>query len=135
MLSHVCVGITDYERAFEFYSALAEELGWRLKFADPAHHSAGWTAQNGARPLFFITRPANGAPPAPGNGTMTAFLAPSRDAVRLCYAVAIETGAKCEGPPGLRPPYHPDYYAAYFRDLDGNKLCVVCHDPARELEF
>jgi hypothetical protein len=38
-------------------------------------------------------------------------------------------GGSCEGPPGLRPQYHAHYYGAYFRDPDGNKLCVCCHEP------
>jgi len=39
-------------------------------------------------------------------------------------------GGSCAGAPGLRPAYHPDYYGAYFRDPDGNKLCVACHEGA-----
>jgi lactoylglutathione lyase len=39
-------------------------------------------------------------------------------------------GGQCEGHPGLRPEYHADYYGAYFRDPDGNKLCVVSHGVA-----
>jgi putative acetyltransferase len=60
---------------------------------------------------------------------MIALLAASREAVAACHAVALANGGTCEGPPGLRPQYHPDYYGAYFRDPDGNKLCVCCHDP------
>ena len=55
-------------------------------------------------------------------------LAPSRAAVDKTYATALEHGATDEGAPGLRPHYHPNYYGAYFRDLDGNKLCMCCHD-------
>lgn len=61
---------------------------------------------------------------------MFALLAPSREAVRAAYASALAHGGTCEGPPGLRPQYHADYYGAYFRDPDGNKLCVVCQAPA-----
>lgn len=60
---------------------------------------------------------------------MTAFLAEHRSDVDRCYALAIEHGGRCEGKPGLRPEYHPNYYGAYFRDLDGNKLCVCSHGP------
>jgi hypothetical protein len=45
------------------------------------------------------------------------------------WRLAIAHGGMDEGGPGLRPAYHPHYYGAYFRDPDGNKLCVVCHDP------
>ncbi len=63
---------------------------------------------------------------------MTALTAPSRAVVDRCHALALAAGGTCEGPPGLRPHYHPAYYGAYFRDLDGNKLCVVCHEPEEE---
>lgn len=60
---------------------------------------------------------------------MIALLASDRAMVRRVYAKAIQLGANCEGVPGLRPQYHADYYGAYFRDPDGNKLCVCCHTP------
>jgi catechol 2,3-dioxygenase-like lactoylglutathione lyase family enzyme len=46
------------------------------------------------------------------------------------HAIALANGGVCEGLPGFRPEYHPHYYGAYFRDPDGNKICVCCHDPA-----
>ena len=61
---------------------------------------------------------------------MAAFLAESRPMVDDAYSVAIAGGAKCEGRPGPRPHYHEHYYGAYFRDLDGNKICICCHTPA-----
>ena len=67
---------------------------------------------------------------APGNGQMTAFLAADRATVDRAHAVALAQGGHCEGPPGLRPEYHANYYGAYFRDPDGNKLCVACHAEA-----
>jgi catechol 2,3-dioxygenase-like lactoylglutathione lyase family enzyme len=65
-----------------------------------------------------------------GNGGMTAFLALTREIVDRCYAVALGMGGRSEGMPGLRSHYHPNYYGAYFRDPDGNKICVCCHVPA-----
>jgi len=59
-----------------------------------------------------------------------AFEAASRAAVDAFHAAALAAGGTHEGPPGIREHYHPDYYGAYVRDLDGNKLCVVCHNPA-----
>ncbi|MCO4093717.1 MAG: hypothetical protein HEQ37_05385 [Acidovorax sp.] len=58
----------------------------------------------------------------------SAFMAPTRATVEAVHALALAHGGSSEGAPGLRPEYHPHYYAAYFRDPDGNKLCVVCHD-------
>jgi predicted lactoylglutathione lyase len=61
---------------------------------------------------------------------MVALLAADRLMVDRAHTTALAHGAACEGPPGLRPEYHANYYGAYFRDLDGNKLCVCCHDAA-----
>jgi predicted lactoylglutathione lyase len=61
---------------------------------------------------------------------MTALLARDRDTVDSAYSTALANGGTCEGAPGLRPQYHPDYYGTYFRDPEGNKLCVCCHNPA-----
>jgi catechol 2,3-dioxygenase-like lactoylglutathione lyase family enzyme len=129
MLSHVFVGITDFERAFAFYEGLMTELGLTLKFSEPEKPWAGWMQPGVDRPLFLIGHPYNSQPATPGNGQMIALLAPNRSAVDSCYARAIENGAQSEGRPGLRPHYHPHYYGAYFRDPDGNKLCVCCHGP------
>jgi catechol 2,3-dioxygenase-like lactoylglutathione lyase family enzyme len=129
MLSHVHVGVTDFERAFRFYTAVLGELDVELRFCDRAVPWAGWKAPGLSRPLFLIGRPYNGEAASPGNGQMTALLAPSREAVDRAYAVALEQGGHCEGKPGLRPHYHANYYGAYFRDLDDNKICICCHDP------
>jgi catechol 2,3-dioxygenase-like lactoylglutathione lyase family enzyme len=129
MISHVYIGITDFERAFAFYAALMQELGFVVKFRDPKVPWAGWMQPGVARPLFVIGRPYDGRSAEPGNGHMVALLAKSRDVVDRCFETAIGGGADCEGAPGLRPQYHPDYYGAYFRDPDGNKLCVCCHTP------
>ncbi|WP_211442059.1 VOC family protein [Collimonas humicola] len=128
MISHVFVGVTDFQRAFRFYSALMKELDLQLKFCD-ARPWAAWMAAGHARPLFIIGAPYNGASAAAGNGQMIALLAPTRAAVDAAYGLALQHGGSCEGPPGLRLEYHPHYYGAYFRDADGNKICVCCHEP------
>jgi catechol 2,3-dioxygenase-like lactoylglutathione lyase family enzyme len=61
---------------------------------------------------------------------MVEFEAPTRAAVDAFHAAALAAGASDEGAPGLRPHYHPNYYGAYVRDPDGNKLCAVCHNRA-----
>jgi lactoylglutathione lyase len=66
--------------------------------------------------------------PEAGNGQMVALLAATRAQVDAAHALALAHGGRCEGPPGLRPHYHANYYGAYFRDPDGNKLCVACHE-------
>ncbi|MBV8656195.1 MAG: VOC family protein [Burkholderiales bacterium] len=129
MISHICLGITDYPRAFAFYARVMNALDLQLKFAEAERGWAGWVQRDTPRPIFVIGQPFDGAPATTGNGQMIALTARSRDQVDLAYRAAIEAGGQCEGVPGLRPHYHPDYYGAYFRDPDGNKLCVCCHAP------
>ena len=129
MISHVCIGINNFERAQAFYAAALAPLGHVLKFSEPEKSWSAWKPKDADRPLFIICAPYDGAAAAPGNGQMVALLAPSRKAVDECHAAALAHGGRCEGPPGLRPHYHPNYYGAYFRDPDGNKLCVCCHQP------
>lgn len=133
MLSHVVVGVTDFPRALAFYRALMPVLGLPERFCDPSRPWAGWQSQPGPRPLFLIAAPYDGQPHAPGNGQMTALTASSRAVVDQAHAAALAAGGRCEGPPGLRPHYHAHYYGAYFRDTEGNKLCVVCHEPEASL--
>ncbi len=128
MISHVFIGITDFERGYNFYAPLMEILGYPQRFFDPTKPWAAWMTGKTPRPLFVIGHPYDGGEATPGHGQMVALLAPDRATVDAAYHMALEQGGRCEGPPGLRPHYHPNYYGAYFRDPDGNKLCVVCHD-------
>ena len=130
MLSHVFIGVNDFDRAVAFYSPVLERLGLVLRFTEPARPWAGWQTPGVARPLFLIGRPFDGQPAAPGNGAMNALLAADRATVDAVHALALQHGGRCEGPPGLRPEYHASYYGAYFRDPEGNKLCVCCHGDA-----
>ena len=130
MFSHVHVGIANFERSYAFYAAVMNALGFEQRVCQPRESWAGWAAPGTKRPLFFIGLPYDRQPANSGNGGMTAFLASTREAVDRCHQVALETGGRSEWAPGLRPHYHPDYYGAYFRDPDGNKICVCCHEPA-----
>ena len=79
--------------------------------------------------MFLIGKPYDETPHGQGNGQMVAFLAENRPLVRSAYQVALAHGGISEGAPGLRLEYHENYYGAYFRDTEGNKLCVACHVP------
>ena len=129
MFSHIFIGASNFERALAFYTALAEVLDIPLRFIEKERPWAGWQSTPGPRPLLLIGTPYNGESHAPGNGQMVAFLASSRDIVDKAYSVALANGGTSEGGPGLRPEYHEHYYGAYFRDTEGNKLCVACHAP------
>jgi lactoylglutathione lyase len=127
VFSHVFIGVSDFDRALAFYRPLMACLGLPERFCDRTRPWAGWQTPGTVRPLFLIGTPFDGQPHARGNGQMVAFTAATRELVDQAYRLAVQAGATPEGPPGLRPEYHADYYGAYFRDLDGNKLCVVCH--------
>jgi catechol 2,3-dioxygenase-like lactoylglutathione lyase family enzyme len=128
LISHVFIGVNDFDNAFDFYSGVMTELDLQLKFCDPTKPWAAWSSRSAPRPLFIIGRPYNGAPADAGNGPMVALIAASEAMVDRVYVRALALGATCEGPPGLRPEYHEGYYGAYFRDEEGNKLCVCLHD-------
>ncbi|WP_343630779.1 VOC family protein [Roseateles sp.] len=131
MFSHVFLGVADFDRALAFYTPLMAALHLPQRFCDPARPWAGWQSVPGPRPLFVIAHPFDAMAATAGNGQMTAFLAASRGTVDEAHAAALAHGGVCEGAPGLRPQYYEHYYGAYFRDPDGNKLCVVCHEEPR----
>jgi catechol 2,3-dioxygenase-like lactoylglutathione lyase family enzyme len=133
MFSHIFIGVSDFHRALAFYRALMPVLGIQERFCQPERPWAGWQSHPEPRPYFLIGTPYDGHPHAVGNGQMVAFMADSRATVDRAYAVALEKGGLAEGAPGLRPEYHANYYGAYFRDTEGNKICVACHLPPAEL--
>jgi lactoylglutathione lyase len=100
-----------------------------MRFCDRNRPWAGWQSPGIPRPLFLIGKPHDGQPHHRGNGQMVALLAGTRSVVTSAYVIALSHGGVSEGLPGLRPEYHANYYGAYFRDPDGNKLCVACHSP------
>jgi lactoylglutathione lyase len=130
VFSHVFVGTNDFERALAFYRPLMHALGIEARFCEYGRPWAGWQSSPDPRPLFLIGRPFDGSAHLSGNGQMVAFMAADRETVNRAHELALAHGGTSEGAPGLRPEYHPHYYGAYFRDPDGNKLCVVCHRDA-----
>jgi catechol 2,3-dioxygenase-like lactoylglutathione lyase family enzyme len=132
MFTYVYLGTNDLERATRFYDATLASLGLqRCVTHDPDWDriSAGWGTyeDGGVRELaLWVGTPFDQRPATTGNGSMVAFKARSWKEVDDFYAAAIANGGSSEGAPGLRPHYGPDFYAAYVRDLDGNKLAVVC---------
>ena len=79
------------------------------------------------KPMLCIMKPYDGQPATVGNGVMAGIAADSRDQVDQIHKKAIELGGSDEGPPGLRAEGGDGFYAAYFRDLDGNKLDVFSY--------
>jgi len=121
MINYALVGTNDLERARAFYDGLFDVLGVGRLFDLP--HETVW-GRPAAMPTFGVITPFDGKAASVGNGTMVALGAPSRPVVDAVYRRAIELGAADEGPPGVRGPDPDFFYGAYFRDLDGNKLCI-----------
>jgi catechol 2,3-dioxygenase-like lactoylglutathione lyase family enzyme len=132
MLTYVYLGTNDLSRATRFYDAILAPLGMHRCVtgdADWDRVAAGWGIyeEDCARELaFWVGKPFDQQPATTGNGTMVAFRARSWKEVDDFHAAALSHGAISEGAPGLRTQYSPDFYAAYVRDLDGNKLAAVC---------
>jgi len=120
MIHHVSVGTNDIKRARIFYEPLMSLIGFRiLKSSDKAVHFGSSDI------MFSLETPINGLRAAPGNGVHIAFQAPDRQTVRRFHETAIANGATDEGAPGIRENYNANYYGAFVRDLDGNKIEAV----------
>jgi catechol 2,3-dioxygenase-like lactoylglutathione lyase family enzyme len=129
MIGYATVGTNDIDRARAFYDDLLGGIGARRVMEFPQN---GFTMYGtGARaPGLAVTRPYDGNAALPGNGAMVALAMNSRDKVDSLHARALELGGSDEGPPGVRGPEGDNaFYGAYFRDLDGNKLCAFCIGP------
>lgn len=125
MLTSARFGTRDLQRAKSFYDAIAQLLGAARVMERP--EVVGYQGSEGV--MLLVGKPFAGEATA-GNGTQVGLAAPSRTAVDAVHAKALELGGKCEGPPGVRGPDANGFYAAYFRDPDGNKLVVYCVGPA-----
>lgn len=132
MFSYMCLGTNDLERAARFYDATMAALGFTRCDVSGEPNWDGWIGwgtyeQHGATELaLWVCRPFDGEPATVGNGAMVALAAKSWQQVDAFHAAALSHGGTSAGAPGLRLQYQPDFYAAYVRDPDGNKLAVVC---------
>lgn len=118
MIGYITLGTNDMTRAGRFYDDLLGLLG--AKRAAQTERYIAWGDGPGA-PTFYVIKPADGKQATIGNGVMIALAAKSEREVDQVYERAIALGGKDEGPAGSRGE---GFYAGYFRDLDGNKLCA-----------
>jgi catechol 2,3-dioxygenase-like lactoylglutathione lyase family enzyme len=125
MIDHVSVGVRDLARSRRFYDAVLKPLGL-VRTLNFGRGSDWGTAAGQTGVEFTITLEASAAPSA---GQHICFLAPNREAVREFYRAALENGGRDDGPPGLRPIYHPDYFGGFVLDPDGHRVEAVCHVP------
>ena len=121
MIGYVTLGTNDIDRAAEFYDALLQEIG-AGRFLETDKFIAWAVAPD--TPALSVTKPFDGKAASVGNGVMVALAVDSQDKVDALYQKAIALGGTDEGAPG--PRGDSGFYAAYFRDLDGNKLNAFC---------
>jgi catechol 2,3-dioxygenase-like lactoylglutathione lyase family enzyme len=120
-LSHVSLGTNDFPRAKRFYDAVLGTLGLRCVM-----NVDGGAGYGRAFPEFWVQLPHDGASANPGNGTHICFNAETMEQVKAFHREALQQGAEDDGKPGLRKEYSDSYYAAFVRDLDGNKIEAMC---------
>lgn len=124
MLHHLSLGVTDLQRSAAFYDAAMGALGYARVWGDETAVGYGETA--GEDKLAIKLR--RGAR-APGPGFHVAFAARSRNQVDDFHRAALAHGGRDSGPPGLRPHYGPNYYAAFVLDPDGYAIEAVINEP------
>jgi catechol 2,3-dioxygenase-like lactoylglutathione lyase family enzyme len=120
MIGYVTLGTNDLPRATAFYDKLLGALGAKRVYENERGIAWGTSMQ---APSLGVMKPFDGQPATRGNGTMVALVVDSPAKVDALYKLAMELGGTDEGGPG---PRGDGFYAAYFRDLDGNKLNVFC---------
>ncbi|AXK67701.1 MULTISPECIES: VOC family protein [Burkholderia] len=125
IFTHVTVGTNNLDAARGFYDTVLGEIGLK-RITDLGENGSIWGKD---APSFFVLKPVNGQQATIGNGVTVAFEAPDRDSIHTFHDAALAAGAKDEGAAGPRD-WAPNAYAAYVRDLDGNKLAVYCFKPA-----
>ncbi|MFZ4529940.1 MAG: VOC family protein [Undibacterium curvum] len=121
MIGYVTLGTNHYEQAAAFYDALLAEIG--ASRIMEGEQFIAWGVSP-TQPSLGIIKPFNGQPACVGNGSMVALVVDSADKVKALHAKALALGGSDEGGPGPRGT--SGFYAAYFRDLDGNKLNAFC---------
>ena len=124
MFDHVKFGVSNYAASKAFYLKVLEPLGVTSASEGPPGYGIEISAPEGKVSLcLFETKekPAH---------LHVAFVAQTREQVDAFYRAALEAGGKDNGPPGLRPQYHANYYAAFVIDPDGHNIEAVCHAPA-----
>jgi catechol 2,3-dioxygenase-like lactoylglutathione lyase family enzyme len=122
MFDHVKFGASDYEASKAFYLKALAPLGVTAGSEGEPSYGIEFICKSGVSLCLFQTqeKPAH---------LHIAFAAETRQQVDAFYRAALDAGAKDNGPPGLRPKYHPDYYAAFVIAPDGHNIEAVCHKP------
>jgi catechol 2,3-dioxygenase-like lactoylglutathione lyase family enzyme len=127
MLDHIGIPVSDYARSKTFYTAVLAPLGYGLVMEVTPEMTGDGSSAAGfgkaGKPGFWISSGEK------QGRTHVALVAADRAAVRRFYEAALAAGASDNGPPGLRPHYHENYYGAFVLDPDGHNIEAVCHAP------
>lgn len=126
MIDHTGVAVSDFEKSKVFYKASLAAIGYALIMELPASvtgHADVAGFGEPPKPDFWINSGSPNVPPI-----HIAFRVQSRAIVDDFYKAAMAAGGTDNGPPGLRPHYHPNYYGAFVRDPDGHNIEAVCHE-------
>ncbi len=124
MISYVTIGTNDVKASAIFWEKVLAPLGYK-KFWEG--EGIGFAIDGDANNIgsVWVMNPYNKEKAIPSNGTMIGFNAPNKQAVDDFHAAAIENGGTCEGKPGPREQYGPNFYVAYIRAPDGNKVSAL----------
>jgi len=120
MIAHTGLAVRDFKAAKSFYERALAPLGYSAKM----EHGDSTGFNDGKNTDFWIAREETVVP------THLAFEAKDRGQVEAFHKVALASGAKDNGKPGIREHYHPNYYGAFVIDLNSVNLEAVCHKPA-----
>ncbi len=128
MIDHIGIKVLDHAASKAFYAKALAPLGISVIMEVSLQESGADSAYTGfganGKPFFWIGQARA------TSASHIAFVAGNRAQVDAFYAAALKAGAKDNGPPGVRPHYHPGYYGAFVIDLNGVNLEAVCHKPA-----
>jgi catechol 2,3-dioxygenase-like lactoylglutathione lyase family enzyme len=127
MIDHMGIGCSNFAASRRFYDAALAALGMGVAMEVTAEQSGSYNGVGygkAGKPVFWV-----GDGGARGSGIHVAFVASSRAQVDAFYAAGLTAGGADNGPPGLRPHYHPGYYGAFLLDPDGINVEAVCHTP------
>jgi catechol 2,3-dioxygenase-like lactoylglutathione lyase family enzyme len=123
MIDHVSIGVRDLAISTRFYERLLATIGLSKLQVQPTTVGFGKKYSE-----FWLNHRAQRTR---GDGAHVCLRAPSTQAVDAFHAAALRAGGSSDGAPGLRPEYNDRYYAAFIRDLDGNRIEAVTFLPAK----
>ncbi len=121
-LNYVMIGSNDVAKARTYYDAVFAKIGGKV-VAEYMPYAVCYELRGGGR--VWVSSPFDQKTATVGNGAMVGLLCQSEAEVRDAHSTALENGGTNEGDPGARPQYGPDFFGAYARDLDGNKMSFV----------